>query len=47
MKLLLSKFIRYTMSTSPETLRVLEDCLSMVPDITFRRMMGEYCVYSQ
>ena len=35
------------MSTSPDTLRVLEDCLSMVPDITFRRMMGEYCVYSQ
>lgn len=35
------------MSTSPETLRVLEDCLSMVPDITFRPMMGEYCVYSQ
>ncbi len=35
------------MSTSKSTLEYLEECLSLVPDISFKSMMGEYCVYSQ
>ena len=34
------------MSTSQSTLEFLTDVLSLVPEITFRPMMGEYCVYS-
>jgi TfoX/Sxy family transcriptional regulator of competence genes len=34
------------MSTSKSTLAYLEECLSLVPGVTFKPMMGEYCVYS-
>jgi DNA transformation protein len=34
------------MSTSKETLEFLRDALSGVPEVSFRPMMGEYCVYS-
>ena len=34
------------MSTSLDTLEFLKDALALVPDVTFRAMMGEYCVYS-
>jgi DNA transformation protein and related proteins len=34
------------MSTSAETLDFLKDALCLVPEVTFRPMMGEYCVYS-
>lgn len=34
------------MSTSRETLDFLADALRLVPQVTFRPMMGEYCVYS-
>ena len=34
------------MSTSADTLDFLKDALSLVPEVTFRPMMGEYCVYS-
>ena len=34
------------MSTSKSTLEFLDEALSLVPDITFKPMMGEYCVYS-
>ncbi|MDA8130260.1 MAG: TfoX/Sxy family protein [Elusimicrobia bacterium] len=34
------------MSTSKETIEFLRDALSLVPEVTFRPMMGEYCVYS-
>ena len=35
------------MSTSKSTLEHLTDCLSLVPEVTFKSMMWEYCVYSQ
>ena len=35
------------MSTSKTTLEHLTDCLSLVPVVTWKPMMGEYCVYSQ
>ncbi len=34
------------MATSKETIAFLRDALALVPDVTFRPMMGEYCVYS-
>lgn len=34
------------MSTSPATLEFLKDALALVPEVAFRGMMGEYCVYS-
>ena len=34
------------MSTSKETIEFLSDALSLVPEVSFRPMMGEYCVYS-
>jgi len=34
------------MSTSKETIEFLRDALALVPEVTFRPMMGEYCVYS-
>ncbi|OIO04956.1 MAG: competence protein TfoX [Elusimicrobia bacterium CG_4_10_14_0_2_um_filter_56_8] len=34
------------MSTSKETIEFLRDALSEVPEVSFRPMMGEYCVYS-
>ncbi|HNW45652.1 MAG TPA: TfoX/Sxy family protein [Elusimicrobiales bacterium] len=34
------------MPTSQDTLDFLSDALALVPEITFRPMMGEYCVYS-
>ena len=34
------------MSTSKETIEFLRDALAGVPDVAFRPMMGEYCVYS-
>ncbi|OGS07699.1 MAG: hypothetical protein A2270_08970 [Elusimicrobia bacterium RIFOXYA12_FULL_51_18] len=34
------------MSTSKETLEFLRDALALVPEVKFRAMMGEYCVYS-
>lgn len=34
------------MSTSPSTLEFLAETLSLVTNITFKPMMGEYCVYS-
>jgi len=34
------------MSTTKETLEFLADALGRVPEVTFRPMMGEYCVYS-
>ncbi len=34
------------MSTSKETLDFLRDALALVPEVSFRPMMGEYCVYS-
>ncbi len=35
------------MSTSQSTLAYLTDCLSLVPFVSFKPMMGEYCVYSE
>lgn len=35
------------MSTSKSTLKHLIDCLSLVPEVTWKPMMGEYCVYSE
>jgi TfoX/Sxy family transcriptional regulator of competence genes len=35
------------MSTSKSTLEFLTEVLSLVPDITFKAMMGEYCVYTE
>ena len=34
------------MATSEETLEFLKDALELVPEVSFRPMMGEYCVYS-
>lgn len=34
------------MATSKETIEFLRDALALVPEVTFRPMMGEYCVYS-
>lgn len=34
------------MGTSKETIDFLRDALELVPEISFRSMMGEYCVYS-
>ena len=34
------------MGTSPETIEFLRDALALVPEVSFRAMMGEYCVYS-
>jgi len=34
------------MATSSSTLAFLKDVLSLVPQVTFRPMMGDYCVYS-
>ena len=34
------------MSTSKETIAFLRDALARVPEVSFRPMMGEYCVYS-
>lgn len=34
------------MSTSKETIEFLRDALALVPEVSFRPMMGEYCVYS-
>ncbi len=34
------------MSTSKETLEYMTECLSLVPSIAWKPMMGEYCVYS-
>ncbi len=34
------------MSTDAETLDFLRDALALVPEVSFRPMMGEYCVYS-
>ena len=34
------------MATSLSTLDFLKDALALVPEVTFRAMMGEYCVYS-
>ena len=34
------------MATSEETLEFLRDALALVPEVSFRPMMGEYCVYS-
>jgi TfoX/Sxy family transcriptional regulator of competence genes len=35
------------MSTSKSTLEHLTDCLSLVPEVTWKPMMWEYCVYSE
>lgn len=34
------------MSTAKETIDFLRDALALVPEVSFRPMMGEYCVYS-
>lgn len=34
------------MATSKETIDFLRDALALVPEVSFRPMMGEYCVYS-
>jgi DNA transformation protein and related proteins len=34
------------MATTKETIAFLRDALSLVPEVSFRPMMGEYCVYS-
>jgi len=34
------------MGTSKETVEFLRDALALVPEVSFRPMMGEYCVYS-
>jgi TfoX/Sxy family transcriptional regulator of competence genes len=34
------------MGTSLETVEFLRDALALVPELSFRAMMGEYCVYS-
>lgn len=34
------------MSTSPSTLEFLTETLSLIANVTFKPMMGEYCVYS-
>lgn len=34
------------MSTTKETIDFLRDALALVPEVSFRPMMGEYCVYS-
>jgi len=34
------------MATSKETIEFLRDALALVPEVSFRPMMGEYCVYS-
>jgi len=34
------------MATSKETIEFLSDALAEVPEVSFRPMMGEYCVYS-
>ena len=34
------------MGTSLETLEFLRDALGLVQEVSFRAMMGEYCVYS-
>jgi TfoX/Sxy family transcriptional regulator of competence genes len=34
------------MGTSKETIEFLRDALALVPEVSFRPMMGEYCVYS-
>lgn len=34
------------MTTSKDTLIYLGECLTLVPDVSFKSMMGEYCVYS-
>ncbi len=34
------------MATSKETIEFLRDALAEVPEVSFRPMMGEYCVYS-
>ncbi|OGS60363.1 MAG: hypothetical protein A3J79_11920 [Elusimicrobia bacterium RIFOXYB2_FULL_62_6] len=34
------------MGTSKETIEFLQDALELVPEVSFRPMMGEYCVYS-
>ena len=34
------------MATSKETIAFLRDALARVPEVSFRPMMGEYCVYS-
>jgi len=34
------------MSTSKGTIEFLRDALALVPEVSFRPMMGEYCVYS-
>ena len=34
------------MATSSDTLDFLRDALALVPEVSFRAMMGEYCVYS-
>jgi TfoX/Sxy family transcriptional regulator of competence genes len=35
------------MATSKDTIEFLRDALALVPEVTFRPMMGEYCVYSR
>lgn len=35
------------MSTSKSTLTYLGECLAFVPEVIFKPMMGEYCVYSE
>ncbi len=34
------------MATTRETIEFLRDALALVPEVSFRPMMGEYCVYS-
>lgn len=34
------------MPTSKETIEFLRDAMALVPEVAFRPMMGEYCVYS-
>lgn len=34
------------MATTKETVEFLRDALALVPEVSFRPMMGEYCVYS-
>lgn len=34
------------MPTSKETIEFLRDALALVPEVSFRPMMGEYCAYS-
>ncbi len=36
----------YIMSTSLSTLEFLMESLSLVPNVIFQPMMGEYCIYS-